>query len=364
MNLRKFLREKTSFLLASLTFLLLCGILLWAFLPEKWVAILILFVSFWVVFQAPFLFFEYGKKRRFYNELFQRLSQLDNKNYIGEMFSTADFLDAEILEEIIRICNKSYLDDLSVYKSEKENYREYIELWVHEIKTPLAWGMLSLENAQTEINPESYEKISGAYEEIEHKVQQVLYYARSNSVEKDFQMGAIRLSDLCQDASRQRARLLISHQARLSFQNLDRMVYSDSKWILFILGQLLDNAVKYKGEVPLLIAFDSYVDGNHIVLRITDNGIGILPAERPHVFEKGFTGSHGHFAEKSTGMGLYICQKLSDRLGIELRVAGVKRGQEDASNDQVASQNEDTSMEQKGTAFELCFPYNADQQTK
>jgi hypothetical protein len=175
MSLQRFLHEKIPFLLASLLFLLLCGSLLWAFMPDKWGALLLLFLSFWIVFQVPFLVFEYVKKRRFYNELFQRLSQLDNKNYIGEMFSTTDFLDAKMLEEIVRICNKSYLDDLASYKNAQENYREYIELWVHEIKTPLAWGMLSLENAQTEINPESYEKISGAYEEIEHKVQQVLY---------------------------------------------------------------------------------------------------------------------------------------------------------------------------------------------
>jgi len=352
MNLRRFLLEKTPFLFASLFFLLLCGCLLWAFLPEKWAPALILFVSFWIVFQLPFLVSEYIRKRRFYNELFQRLSQLDNKNYIGEMFSSADFIDAKMLEEIICICNKSYLDDLAVYKSAQENYREYIELWVHEIKTPLAWGMLSLENAQAELNPDSYEKINGAYEEIEHKVQQVLYYARSNSVEKDFQMGAIPLFDLCQTASRQRARLLISHQVRLSFLKLDHTVYSDSKWLLFILGQLLDNAVKYKGIEPPVITFDSYVENHRIILRITDNGIGILPAERPHVFEKGFTGSHGHYAEKSTGMGLYICQKLAGRLGIELRTACGNRGREDAACDET------------GTAFEICFPYDTDRLTE
>jgi len=350
MNLRRFLLEKIPFLIASFFFLMLCGCLLWAFLPDKWAPILFLFVSFWLVFQLPFLFFEYNKKRRFYNELFERLSQLDNKNYIGEMFSSADFIDAEILEEIIRICNKSYLDDLAVYKSAQENYREYIELWVHEIKTPLAWGMLSLENAQAEMNPQSYEKTSGAFEEIEHKVQQVLYYARSNSVEKDFQMGEIRLSDLCQTASRQRARLLITHQVRLSFLNLDHTVYSDSKWLLFILGQLLDNAVKYKGDTPLVINFESYIDSSHIILRITDNGIGILGTERPYIFEKGFTGSHGHHLEKSTGMGLYICRKLACRLGIELRLA------------EQSSDGEAEVYDKTGTAFEICFPHDTDRQ--
>lgn len=121
----------------------------------------------------------------------------------------------------------------------------------------MAWGMLSLENVQTELRPESFEMLNGAYDEIEHKVQQVLYYSQSNSVEKDFQMGGICLSDLCHAAARQRARLLISHQTRLSFLNLDRTVYSDSKWLLFILGQLLDNAVKYKGSTQLLVDFEN-----------------------------------------------------------------------------------------------------------
>ena len=345
MNLRRFLLEKIPVLLASLSFLILCGGLLWAFLPKKWGPVLILFVSFWIIFQVPFLIIEYVKKHRFYNELFQRLSKLDNRNYIGEMISSSDFLEAKLLEEIIRSCNKSYLDDLAVYKSAQENYREYIELWVHEIKTPLAWGMLSLENAQTELRPESFEMLNGAYEEIEHKVQQVLYYSRSNSVEKDFQMGGICLSDLCHAAARQRARLLISHQTRLSFSNLDRTVYSDSKWLLFILGQLLDNAVKYKSSTQLLVDFDSYEDNNHIILHITDNGMGIPLPERLHVFEKGFTGSHGHHAEKSTGMGLYICQKLAHKLGIELRIASA-------------------ACEGKGVAFEICFPYDKDLQTE
>lgn len=345
MTMRRFLREKIPFLLASFFFLFLCGILIWAFLPGKWVPVLILFISFWIIFQLPFLIIEYIKKHRFYDDLYQRLSRLDNKNYIGEMFPPADFPDAEILEEIIRICNKSYLDDLAVYKSMQENYREYIELWVHEIKTPLAWGMLSLENAQPELCPASFEILNDAYEEIEHKVQQVLYYSRSNSVEKDFQMGAIDLSDLCHAAARQRARLLISNQTRLSFSNLDRTVYADSKWLLFILGQLLDNAVKYKSITPLVIDFDSYEEDNRIILRIADNGMGIPPSERAHVFEKGFTGSHGHSAEKSTGMGLYICRKLANKLGIELRVAAAACGK-------------------PGAAFEICFPYDKDMQTE
>ena len=344
MNLQQFLQEKIPYLLGSFSFLLLCGIMIWAFLPEKWVTVLILFISFWIILQLPFLIFEYVRKRRFYNDMFTRLSQLDNKNYIGEMFSSADFLDARMLEEIIRICNKSYLDDLSDYKSARENYREYIELWIHEIKTPLAWGMLSLENAQAELRPESFDMLSGAYEEIEHKVQQVLYYSRSNSVEKDFQLGAINLSDLCRAAAKERSRLLISHQAALSFSNLDRTVYSDNKWLLFILGQLVDNAVKYRSDVPLLVTFDSYRTDHHTILRITDNGIGIPPAERPHVFEKGFTGSHGHYAEKSTGMGLYICQKLSRKLGIELCAA-------------------DPGSTERGAVFEICFPYDKDMQT-
>src|SRR5665647_1055961 len=101
MNLYKFLQEKVPYLLGSFSFLLLCGILIWAFLPEKWITVLILFISFWIILQLPFLIYEYVKKRRFYDELFARLSQLDNKNYIGEMFSSADFLDARMLEKII-----------------------------------------------------------------------------------------------------------------------------------------------------------------------------------------------------------------------------------------------------------------------
>ena len=121
------------------------------------------------------------------------------------------------------------------------------------------------------------------------------------------------------------------------------MVYSDSKWLLFILGQLLDNAVKYRSDAPLLITFDSYRTDHHTILRITDNGIGIPSAERPHIFEKGFTGSHGHLAEKSTGMGLYICQKLCRRLGIELYAA-------------------DPGSAGKGAVFEIYFPYDKDLQ--
>ena len=111
--------------------------------------------------------------------------------------------------------------------------------------------------------------------------------------------------------------MLLQNGVRLEVEEITDTVYSDEKWIRFILDQLLVNAVKYCTEQPVLHIF-SYRKQDQVILSIEDNGIGIPAADLPRIFEKGFTGQNGRIVQESTGIGLYLCKRLCDKLGIEI----------------------------------------------
>lgn len=113
--------------------------------------------------------------------------------------------------------------------------------------------------------------------------------------------------------------MLIQNKISVTLEDTDMEVFSDSKWIEFILNQLLINSVKYSKEDTPKIKFYVQSTKDGVNLTVEDNGIGIKESELPRIFEKGFTGSKGRNANKSTGIGLYLCKSLCDKLGIEIK---------------------------------------------
>lgn len=112
---------------------------------------------------------------------------------------------------------------------------------------------------------------------------------------------------------------MISNKIKIKIENLDQKIFSDEKWISFIINQIISNAMKYKKENAEIV-FYSVVDDNQVFLKIKDNGIGISSKDLPRVTEKGYTGSIGRNYEKSTGMGLYLCKKLCEKLQLSFKI--------------------------------------------
>jgi signal transduction histidine kinase len=207
-------------------------------------------------------------------------------------------------------------EHIKYFKNIQSEYQEYIETWVHEIKTPIASLMLIIDNNE-DIVPIS---MKNEVKKVEDYIDQVLYYGRSNDVSKDYIVKSFDLENVVRNVIRKNASDFINKKIQLDIKNINSQIYSDPKWVEFILNQVINNAIKYSEKEIGKIIIDSNVNKNNIVLSIKDNGVGISIRDINRVFEKGFTGENGRKFGKSTGIGLYLCKKLCDKLGLGLNL--------------------------------------------
>ena len=256
---------------------------------------------------------EYVPRRRFYGEIERDMDRLDRKFLISEVMPAPTFTESRVFAEITRAADKSMCDEVARHERASREYREYIETWVHEIKTPISSVRLMLEN-----NPsENAKALSRELTRIENYVEQALYYSRSGSLEKDYRIRETTLHELVSSALKKNAELLIEAGAAIHTEGLDKTVYTDAKWTDFMLGQVLMNSVKYR-SAPLELTITGAERENAVSLTLADNGAGVTKADLPHIFEKGFTGENGRRGAKSTGLGLYLCKKLCDKMGLAI----------------------------------------------
>lgn len=208
----------------------------------------------------------------------------------------------------------------------EDDYRDYVETWVHEIKTPLAAMDLMLDN----LSGVNTHPLRRELDQVGGYVEQSLYYARSSAVEKDFLVRPCDLATEVRDAVRSRAAELIGAGMSLDLEGVEDAGYqvmADHKWVGFILGQLIDNAIHYRreGEGPGFVpcirfsaraSSDGGDGGQRVLLDVRDNGCGIPASDIGRVFDKGFTGENGRVHKKSTGIGLYLVKTMCDQMGI------------------------------------------------
>jgi signal transduction histidine kinase len=322
MKIGVFLKDKLLYIISIFIAAALSVAIIGAFNPVGGPALSILAGLFYILGGFFPLILEYAAKHQFYENLIAIFDQLERKNLIAEMVVPPDFGEGIILYDILRGSNKAMLEEINRYRFRQEEYREYIELWVHEIKTPISSSKLIAQN-----NPgEAMNSISEELCRIEAFVEQVLFYSRSNNVEKDYLIRKVSLKTLCHDVLRKNAKLFIQRRIGVETENLDYHAYTDTKWLEYILQQLLTNSVKYADKPEAWIKLSACPMENAVKLTVSDNGTGIAANELPRIFDKGFTGTNGRRDERATGMGLYICKKLCDKLGLGLE-AESKQGE-------------------------------------
>ena len=195
-------------------------------------------------------------------------------------------------------------------ESAQQEMMDYYTLWAHQIKTPLAAMQLLL----TE-DPPDRSALSAELLKTEEYVEMVLSYLRLGCDTTDFVLRRCSLDGIIRAALRKYARLFILKKITLQFHETGRTVLTDEKWLGFVVGQLLSNALKYTPEGGTIRI---YGDGE--TLAVADTGIGIREEDLPRVFEKGFTGYNGRAEKKSTGIGLYLCRRILTKLGHELTI--------------------------------------------
>ncbi|MCR4584162.1 MAG: sensor histidine kinase [Lachnospiraceae bacterium] len=264
------------------------------------------------------LFAGYRHSKLFYDEIQKRTEELEKKYLVPEVISEDATQEGELVHEILKKAEISMADNVAKYRRETEEYRDYVESWVHEIKIPISAAQMITENHKDESVGQS--GIRDELDRIESCVEQALFYARSNYVEKDYFIREINAAELVRRAVAGRRRSLIALRAKIDIRIDDSLkIRSDAKWLSFILGQLIDNSIKYaKEDGQFVLSFYTEETDGHVNLVTEDNGMGIKSSELPRVFEKGFTGSNGRAGKASTGIGLYLCRKLCLRLGHDM----------------------------------------------
>ena len=213
-------------------------------------------------------------------------------------------------QELLRILYQDRLNQLSAAAARERDMADYYTLWDHQIKTPIAAMNLVLQRDGTEQGRE----LAAELFKVEQYAEMVLQYLRLDSGSTDYLIREIPLEPLVRQAVRKYAPLFLRSRVTLDLQPLRGSVLSDEKWLSFVVEQILSNAVKYARGGTVRI----FQEGEDLIIR--DTGIGIAAEDLPRIFEKGYTGCNGRTDKKSTGIGLYLCKGVCDRLGHGLAV--------------------------------------------
>ncbi len=238
-------------------------------------------------------------------------------------------------------CSRAAADEVAKSRREAADYRAFVEAWSHEIKTPIHAATLIAASDPSPVG----QAVAGELERVDGYVEQALYYARSTSVERDFSVREASLAEVVRETIHGKTNILLSQHVAVELGNLDFTVLCDAKWVRFMLGQLIDNACKYKDPARAqVIRFAARREhegaaDERVILEVADRGLGIPAADLPRVFDKGFVGENGRRADQSasTGLGLYLVRLLARKCGLGVRIA---------------------STPGEGTTLSLIFPMN------
>ena len=319
MKLRDFIKDRVfAYILVTITFVMML-IFMAAFHIQMGLIIIMSVILGMSAIAAEV--WEFSRKKSFYNDLISKLDGLDRKYLISEMLEFPSFYEGRLVCEVLHESNRSMCESVAGYRRSASDFREFIEMWVHEIKLPVSSLLLMMHNHKSEFSEKALEQLR----RIDGYTDTVLYYARSENAEKDYLIKEILLKRAVSNAAVKIREDLLLHNVQLQTEKLDVSVMTDSKWLEFILGQFLANSIKFfpkQREALITIWAEDFPD--RTVLHFRDNGIGIPENDLPYIFEKSFTGENGRTHSKSTGMGLYIVKSLCRRLGHDIDVKSVR----------------------------------------
>lgn len=329
MSILDFLKDKMLFIMINLILFIIVAFAM----SSIGMTFVVMFSVFciWFLPIGVYFFIDFIKYKKYFSEIERTLEKLDKKYLLPEVLNEPSFIEGKILNDILKDISKDMHENVKYYRDMQIEYEEYIETWVHEIKTPIASSKLIVENNNNEIT----KKIDFQIDRIEGFVEQVLYYAKSSDVSKDYIIKKFELNKVVRNVIKKNARDIIGRKIKLILDDMNEIVCSDEKWVEFILNQIIGNSIKYANRSDGLIHISSKEKDNSIFLIIEDNGVGIIDKDINRVFEKGFTGENGRIFGKATGMGLYLSKNLCSKLGLGIKIE---------------------SKEKVGTAVTIVFP--------
>lgn len=317
MKLSEYLKDKVYFIIVNLICISIIILLLLAFKVRFSLIMVVTFL--FITENILLLMIDYFRKKNFYTSLIQKLEELDKKYLILEMMSRPSFYEGKILYDTIYETDKSMIENVNEYLSNIEDFKDYIEMWIHEVKIPIS-SLILMSHNHKELNNTYINEVK----KLNDYVDQVLYYVRSNYAENDYIIKENNLDKIIKDVILKNKDELLLNNINIETNIKENKVFTDSKWLEFILNQIINNSIKYKKDNDSIIRIESLKENDKTILSIYDNGIGINKKDIKNVFKKSFTGENGRNLSKSTGMGLYIAKRLCDKLGHKILIESEK----------------------------------------
>lgn len=315
MSFLKYLKDKLYAIFLSLIALGILSLIFFAFKVDNEVILASYFLL--SVLFISLLLIDYLRKKKFYTELLSNIEALDKSYLVLETLIKPEFYDGELLYQALYDINKSMGENVNKITEQWYDFKNYIEMWIHEVKIPLATLILISNNHKEKFN----KKVQTQLKRLEDYVDQVLYYVRSENAEKDYLIKEINLASVIKNVGLKNMDDLLENKIDYNVDNVNVKVLTDPKWLEFILGQIINNSIKYKRNIE-----NSYIkisvkdEKDKTTLTIEDNGIGIKESDLKQVFDKTFTGENGRIKGKSTGMGLFIAKNMCDKLGHKIEI--------------------------------------------
>jgi len=309
MNIGTYIKEKKENIILFIILVIILLFLLDLFGVNKYLTIMILSLLS-IYFIVDFFTF-YLKRKKYYDNFLNNLNLLDKKYLILETLEEPEFLDGKVFYDALYKIDKSMMENINNYRNETEDFKEYVEMWIHEIKIPIAGLMLMYHNNKT-VNKNFLDQLNS----LDNLTDQILYYVRSNYAEKDFLIKEASMDKIINEVLLKNKDSILENHIDVTVDVKNIKVLTDSKWLVFILNQIINNSIKYSDNSrKSYIMF--YIEDNEkeTTLHIKDNGIGVNASDLKHVFDKSFTGENGRKMRNSTGFGLYISKKLIEKLG-------------------------------------------------
>lgn len=254
-----------------------------------------------------------GRYRKKAKELEWQLEAV--KNGVEELPEPGDEVEA-LYQKLLKNSQEERVRQVAEIMKEKTDVTDYFTLWTHQIKTPIAAMRLLLQQdiSQQEKYYEQKKEVEGELFKIEQYVEMVLQYLRLNSSINDFVLREYDLDDMIRQAVRKYAPMFIRRKLTLHYEPVHTKIVTDEKWMVFVLEQILSNAIKYTASGSISV----YMEGSCLV--VADTGIGILAEDLPRIFDKGYTGYNGRSDKKASGIGLYLTKEILNKLGHKIMV--------------------------------------------
>lgn len=293
-------------------------------LPANLVYMLLVSVVLIIIYFA----LEYSIKKYRFAKL-EKLLQHKGSEWINSLPAPSGFEQKTYYDLLRRVYEEANIE-INKYIDKSREDMEFLTAWVHQIKTPIAASRLIMENYlnsppnDAPVCSDAMSSIEEEIDRIEDNVQKALYYSRINDFSKDYLISSVTMEVLVKECIKRHSKNFINKNIRIVLENLDYEISTDKKWLGFIMDQVMSNALKYTDRGGTIKVYAVKTDSEHL-LHIEDSGIGIKAEDLGRVFDKSFTGYNGRYMYSSTGLGMYLSQKLARKLGHYITIASEYR---------------------------------------